>query len=307
MDPLSDLLPSMRVASVAYTRLEATAPWGLDFIPYLHTKFGLVLEGECWINLRDDAEPVELRAGSCYLLPRGDAFTLRDRPNGATVNFEDAAEAMVGRVLPLSGGGAATTVVGGRFLFAGATPPPLLDLLPALMTFKMSHAETNALLATVQLLAAEASDPALGTPLVVDRLADIFFVQTLRAFLGDGQGRDVKWLGAVADSQIGRALRLLHERPEHAWTLDALATAVHMSRSAFALRFKQRVGEAPMEYLSRCRLLRAERLLRESDKSLAAIATEIGYETEASFNKAFKRRHAIPPGRYRSQYRRSDV
>jgi AraC-like DNA-binding protein len=305
MDPLTDLLPSMRVLSAAYTRLEATSPWGLDFMPYYHTKFGLVLEGTCWIGLRDDTALVEMSAGSCYLLPRGDAFTVRDRADAPTCNFEDVAENIDGRTLRHGGGGDPTTIVGGRFLFDGPHYPPVLDLLPSLVHFKTSATELKALLATVQLLASEVSDPALGSPLIVDRLADIFFVQTLRAYVGSINSREVKWLGAVADVQIGRALRALHEKSGHPWTIESLAAAVNMSRSAFALRFKQLVGEAPMEYLTRCRLLRASRLLRESDLTLALIAGEIGYESEVAFSKAFKRQLGVPPGQYRSTHRRA--
>jgi len=306
MDPLTDLLPSMRVLSAVYTRLEASSPWGLDFIPYRHTKFGLVLEGNCWIGLRDGTPPVQLKAGSCYLLPRGDAFTLREHPEARAVDFEEAAEHMIGRTLRLGGDGPVTTIVGGRFLFDDPGHPPVLDLLPSIVHFKASATELNAMQATVQLLAAEVADPALGSPLVVDRLADIFFVQTLRAYVGSTNSRDVRWLGAVADAQIGRALRVLHEKPEQAWTIEALADAVNMSRSAFALRFKQLVGEAPMEYLTRCRLHKAERLLRESDMSIALIAERIGYESEAAFGKAFKRQIGLPPGQYRATQRRAD-
>ena len=301
MDPLTDLLPAMRVQSAVYTRVEATAPWGLDFIPYHHVKFGLVLQGAGWINLADDPTPVALRAGDCYLLPRGSAFTLRDHLDSPTQNFEDVLSQIEGRTLRYGGGGELTTIIGGRFIFGGPRYPAILDVLPGLVHFKVSAAELISLQHTLQLLATEVAEPLLGSPLILDRLADIFFVQTLRAYLGSDNIRNVQWFGAAADHQISNALRRLHEQSAHAWTVETLAATVNMSRSAFALRFKQFVGDAPMEYLARCRIQKATRLLRESAMPISQIADVIGYESETSFNKAFKRRIGIPPGRFRAQ------
>ncbi len=301
MDPLTDLLPAMRVHSAVYTRVEATAPWGLDFMPYHHVKFGIVLHGSGWINVAGDPTPVALHAGDCYLLPRGCAFTLRDQLDSPTQNFENVLSHIEGRTLRYGGGGELTTIIGGRFIFAGPRYPALLDVLPELVHFKVTEGELAALQSTLQLLAAETAAPVLGSSRVLDRLADIFFVQTLRAYLGSGNGRDVQWLGAAADHQIGTALRLLHEHSARTWTVEALAAAVNMSRSAFALRFKKFVGNAPMEYLARCRIQKATRLLHESALPISQIAAVIGYESEASFNKAFKRRTGVPPGRFRDQ------
>lgn len=307
MDLLTDLLPAMRVQRAMYTRLEATAPWGLDFIPYHHTKFGLVLKGNGWINLAGDPTPVALNAGDCYLLPRGEAFTLRDHLESPVENFEDVWGQIEGRTLRYGGGGDACTIIGGRFIFDEPQYPAILDILPGLVHFNVTPGELRALQSTIELLASELADPALGSPRVVDRLTDIFFVQTLRAYIGSANGRDVKWLGAAADHQIGAALRVLHEQSAQAWTVEALANAVNMSRSAFALRFKTLVGAAPMEYLARCRIQKATRLLRESDMSLGQIAAAIGYESETSFNKVFKRQVGVPPGKFRTLHRNTSL
>ena len=300
MDPLTDLLPAMRVQSAVYTRVEASAPWGLDFIPYHHVKFGLVLQGSGWINLADDPTPVALRAGDCYLLPRGSAFTLRDRLDSPTQNFETVLSQIEERTLHYGGGGEATTIIGGRFIFAAPHYPAILDVLPGLVHFKVTAAELVSLQYTLQLLATEIADPMLGSPLILDRLADIFFVQTLRAYLGSGNVRDVQWFGAAADHQIGSALRGLHEQLAHPWTVEMLAASVNMSRSAFALRFKQLVGDAPMEYLGRCRIQKATRLLCESEMPISQIAEVTGYDSEAAFSKAFKRHMGLPPGQFRT-------
>ncbi|KPJ95770.1 MAG: hypothetical protein AMJ53_02100 [Gammaproteobacteria bacterium SG8_11] len=300
MDPLSDFLPAMRVKAAAYTRLEATAPWGLDFDAYHHAKFGIILQGECWISVQGATESIALTTGSCYLLPRGNPFTLRDSQATPLVNFEDMLHLLEGRVLRFGGGGPLMTMIGGRFIFAEGHTPSLLNILPNLVHFKVSDAELPALQATMQLLAAEAQASGLGSQRMIDRIAEIFFLQTLRAYINAGENQAVAWLGAVADQQIAKVLRLLHEDAQQAWSVESLAKQVGMSRSVFAQRFKIVVGEAPMEYLTRCRIHKATRLLRESNMSIGEIAHASGYESDVSFNKAFKRRLGISPGKFRS-------
>ena len=301
MDPLSDFLPAMRVQAAAYTRLEATAPWGLDFDAYHHTKFGIILQGECLISVEDAKESIALSAASCYLLPRGNPFTLRDRHDTPLVNFEDMLPLLEGRLLRFGGGGQLMVMMGGRFIFAEGRTPPLLNILPSLVHFKVSDEELLALQATMQLLATEAQAPGLGSQRMIDRIAEIFFLQTLRAYIHTDSHENVVWLGAVADSQIANALSVLHEQSNYPWSVESLAKQVGMSRSVFAQRFKNVVGEAPMEYLTRCRIHKASRLLLESNMSISEIAHLAGYESDVSFNKAFKKRLGVSPGKYRSQ------
>ena len=110
MDPLSDFLPAMRVQSAVYTRVEASVPWGVDFNAYHHTKFGIILQGECLISVQGSEESIALSAGSCYLLPRGNPFTLRDRHNTPLVNFENLLHLLEGRLLRIGGGGELMTM-----------------------------------------------------------------------------------------------------------------------------------------------------------------------------------------------------
>lgn len=299
MDPLSDFLPAMRLASAVYTRLEASAPWAIDFDAYHHLKFGVILSGACWLRVQSAPQPVRLSAGDCYLLPRGNAFGLSDEPDRHAVNFNELLGRLQGRVLRYGGGGERAEIMGGRFIFAHQHTPPLLDILPAMIHFRLSPSQLQALQLTLQLLASETTDPGMGADRMVDRIAEIFFLQTLRAYINEDKGQNVGWMGAATDQQIGRALRMVHEKLEQAWTVQSLALAVGMSRSVFAQRFKALVGESPMEYLARCRMHRASRLLRESDLSIAQIAGLTGYDSDMSFSKAFKRRLGVTPGKYR--------
>lgn len=308
MDPLDDVFQAMRVENALYARLEATAPWGLKTRHVDGTaRFGLVLRGGCWLTL-DDAEPatapLALAAGDCFLIPHGRAYTLRDAPRSPTVNCVDVVRGNVGGVVKVGGpeGGALTSIVSGWFHFDAEGARPLLDLLPPLIHIRMDHERTQVLQATLQLLAMETTQRGLGSGLVVSRLADILFLQAVRAHIDTvdaetGQG----WFAALADRRLGAALRVLHRDLAAGWTVESLAEAAGMSRSGFALRFKEKIGQSPLDYLTRWRMFRASHLLRRTDQAMAQVAGSVGYESEAAFNKAFKRLTGVAPGAYRRQ------
>lgn len=299
MDSLLPFFPALKIKQAHYTRVEARAPWGFDFIPYRHTKFGIVLEGGCFIDLKDGAAPVRLEQGSCYLLTRGDAFRLRAGMLSTAVDFESVLDHLEGCLLRYGGDGELTTIVGGRFLFAGVGYPPVLDLLPPLIHFKVSEKELKALEATIELLANEMQQPGLGSGMMVDRLADIFFIQTLRSYWLSDPESSIGWLGAAADEKLGHALRLIHQQFQQQWSVEALAREAGMSRAVFAARFKEKLGSTPMAYLTRCRLYQAQQRLHHPQANIAQIAADVGYGSEAAFNKAFKRELGMTPGDYR--------
>ena len=311
MDPLDEVFSAMRVERALYARLEATAPWGLSTRRGDGTaRFGLVVRGGGWLTLDDAAaphaphSPVALAAGDCFVIPHGLPYSLRDHMQSATVNCVDVVRANVGGVVPIGGGGAATTVISGWFSFDPQGAQPLLDLLPALLHIRMDQDRTQWLQATLQLLAMETAPqgpgPGLGSGLVVSRLADIIFVQVVRAHIATlDSDAGTGWLAALADRRLGPVLHRLHTHLAANWTVDALAKAAGMSRSAFAQRFRQKVGQAPLDYLTRWRMFRAGHLLRHTDKPLVEVAGSVGYESEAAFNKAFKRCTGAAPGAYR--------
>lgn len=301
MDGLENFLPRFRVVAAAYTCVEGRAPWGLDLKAYLHTKFGIVTEGCCYIDLKDGRPPVKLSRGSCYLLPRGDAFRLRDTANGQADDFEQALSCLDGRTLRWGGSGERTTVIGGRFIFAEGSNPLMLDLLPPLVYFKVSDQELAALESTMKLLENEVVSPSASSALMLDRLADIFFIQTLRACLLDSDARDIGWVGALADERLGTAIRLIHTQADHPWTIESLANKSGMSRAVFAARFKKKLGISPISYLARHRLASAREMLEHSSQGIAQIAVKVGYESESAFNKAFKREFGLPPAAWRTQ------
>ena len=312
MDPLDEVLSAMRVESALYARLEAGAPWGLSFRGGNNARFGLVVRGGCWLTTQASkataSKPVALSAGDCFVIPHGMAYTLRDDLKSPTVNCADIVRENIGGVVELGGGGAQTTVISGWFLFDPHGARPLLDMLPPLLHIRMDQDRTHLLQSTLQLLAVETAQRGLGSSLIVSRLADIIFVQTVRAYIETlDPESESGWLAALSDRRIGAALQLLHKDIASDWTVDALAAAVGMSRSAFALRFKAKVGQSPLEYLTRWRMFRAGHLLRHTDKPLADVGGSVGYESEAAFNKAFKRCMGTAPGAYRRSVRQVEA
>jgi AraC-like DNA-binding protein len=312
MDVLTDVLESVRMRSNVYGRMELTAPWGLrvDFGERAHPSFYMVSRGTCWLELDGVRDPIPLAGGDFVLLPKGRPSVLRDRPGSPAIPIGEllagcAAKPGEGGIHPVlrhGGGGAPTSLVAGCFSFESEAGMPLLDALPPLIHIKGDEGSPVPWLeSTLQFLAAEAASPVPGAETIRNRLADILFVQAIRAHIATAGARSVGWLEALGDEQIGGALRLIHERPAHPWTVDSLADGVAMSRSAFADRFRHLVGVPPHSYMTRWRMHKASGLLRHGDATIASVARAVGYENESSFGKVFKRYTGQAPGEFRAR------
>ena len=317
MDPITDLFKTMHVASVVHARLEATAPWGLIRVaehgegaaaqsstvknsPSQLAHFGMVSRGNCWLSVRGMPDPLPLTGGDCFLLAPTSTYALRDNPRTRARSFCEAASRNGSIVIHYGGGGAPTTIISGWFSFGQTSVKPLKRLLPELILVKADQAQSLALHATLQLLASEMAEPAPGSEVMVNRLADILFVQCVRAHIASSsENCKSGWLRAIFDPKIGAALTAMHERVENPWTVETLAGTAGMSRSAFALRFKELLGETPLEYLTNWRMYKATGLLQEDDRKLFEVAKSVGYDSDAAFSKAFKRVLGMAPKEYR--------
>ncbi|MFZ0594689.1 MAG: AraC family transcriptional regulator [Bryobacteraceae bacterium] len=299
MDPITDIFTAMRIESLVYRRLELTAPWGLRIEKGVHACFGMIARGNCWLAIEGEPKPIPLTGGDCFCLFAQDrAHTLRDHPRTRAHCIREVIEAATGDAVHFGGGGVPTTIIGGKFTFDKINSKPLTDLLPPLVHVRADRAQTTPLEQTLQLLAAEAAQPSVGSELVLKRLADVLLIQVIRAHVASGACTKTGWLRGLSDQQISAALLSMHERIEQPWTVAGLASAAGMSRSAFALRFKEIVGETPLEYLTRWRIYKAAMLLREGRQKLIEVANSIGY-SDAAFNKTFKRIMGATPGEYR--------
>jgi AraC-like DNA-binding protein len=306
MDVLTDALEAIHLKSLIHGRLELTAPWGLRFDGG-RPGFFVVARGTCHLEVEGVDETFPLAGGDFVLLPRGHAHDLKNAPGTPVVPVAEllgkagnGGGCQPGGIRHVGGGGALATVVGGCFLYEDGETSPLVAALPPVIHVKGDRGTAVQWLETsLQFVASEMASGQPGATTVVSRLADILFVQAVRAHLLQNQDPSRGWLRALVDPQIGAALGLIHEKPNEPWTVESLASRVAMSRSAFAARFVQLVEEPPLTYLTRRRMDKARRLLRTSHATIGEIAGRVGYDAEASFSKAFKRWIGVPPGAFR--------
>jgi AraC-like DNA-binding protein len=304
-DAVDALLRDVRVASTVYCRSILTAPWGFGVRAHGLAAFHVVTRGDCWLELDEVSEPSHLRAGDVVILPRGETHWMRDELGSPGRWLEDLlAETPVdaGLRLRTGGGGAQTDLLCGVFGIEGARQHPVIAALPRLVHLpRDGKRELPWLAPTLELIALEVDSPRAGAAVVSERLSEVLLAHVLRAALIELEEGDGLNLERLRGSGIAPAVRAIHERPEHTWTLGELAGLATMSRSTFAARFHTLTGETPIRYLTRCRLARAARQLRTSDATLAEVARQAGYSSEFSFSRAFKRGFGVAPAFYRER------
>jgi AraC-like DNA-binding protein len=305
MDVLTDVMQTVRVRSHLYGRLELSAPWGIEFGACGRPGFLVVSRGSCWLEVPGIGSRVPLAGGDFVFLPKGAGHALRGTPDAATVPIDEILEECpgTGQALRYGGGGDPVSLVCGCFLFEDGGRNPLVESLPPMIHVRADGGPSVRWLeTTLQFMASETDSTLPGAETVASRLADILFVHAVRAHIAGGDGEVSGWLKALADPQIGQALRRIHEAPQEPWSVESLAESVAMSRSAFAARFAALVGEPPLRYVTAWRMKKASHRLL-SGEPIAAIAHATGYDTDAAFGKAFKRFMGATPGEFRRRAR----
>jgi AraC-like DNA-binding protein len=260
----------------------------------------MIARGNCWLSVDGIPDPIPLTGGDCFLVSPENSYALRDHPRTRPKSFCQLGELKDKNVIHYGGGGTPTSIISGWLYFEKPTLKLIAQLLPKLILIKAEQARSLALHTTLQSLASEMADPMPGSEVVANRLAEVLFIQAIRAHVASGADcRNPGWLRAIFDPQIGSALKAIHENVDHPWTVESLAEVAGMSRSAFAFRFKELLGQAPLEYVTDWRMQKAVQLLRQGDKKLFEVAKSVGYESDAAFSKAFKRVLGTTPGGYR--------
>jgi AraC-like DNA-binding protein len=297
VDVLSSVLRELRLESASYRRLELRAPWRLRFDGGLRGVHVLV-RGACSITL-DEGPPRRLEAGDLVVLPRADSHQMSSvgDDRGPAISALDLARRTTGSELQVGGRGPATTVLCGAF-FIGDEGHPAVSGLPRFIHVPGQGGQSPSWLAGLTgALAAETVDDGLGSDVVMARLSDALVTRALRHHVEKGDDRG--WLRGLNDPCIACALAALHEDLAAPWTVASLAMTSGLSRSAFAARFADTMGQTPMQYLTHCRMRRAMTLLRTEQMTLTSVAARIGYGSEAALSAAFVRYTGVPPGAYR--------
>jgi AraC-like DNA-binding protein len=296
VDVLTDVLSALRLRSSLYCRSELGAPWGLHFLPMTSAVFHVLYHGGGFLCLPGETTLRPLAEGDVVMLPRGEAHTLLSTPDAPL--FRDLRLDQWGECALMRWSDQPTSVVlCGACEVEQQSGHPLLALLPRVI--HIPQGESGPLAGILSLMASEAESTRPGKELVLRRLADILFIQILRHWVATQGATTRGWLAALRDEQIGQALGLIHHDPAHPWTVEALASAVALSRAAFAARFTRLVGEPPLHYLTGWRMRTAAQLLQEQRLGVAEVAQRVGYGSEVAFSKAFKRIVGVAPGAYR--------
>ena len=305
-DLLTDVMEQVHLEGTVYFNAELHAPYAIAIDRPHRSPFYIGLEGECEIVVGRGKAARRFAFGphDFVLLPGAAPHVVRSDARAPVTPFDDwvATHPMDARGRSVHAGpGAVRRVLGGFFSTDALRGHPLFSALPALILLRGDEPQVQRWLRpTVDFIRAELDAQAQGARTVLRRMADVLFIQAVRAYAAHNACA-AGWLRGLTDARVGRALALLHERYAEPWTLDALAREVGASRTALAVHFHQLIGETPMAYLTRWRITRAANALRTERKPLSRVAAEVGYASDAVFSKAFRRVLGMPPARFRRE------
>lgn len=291
MDPLSDILALVQPRTYATGGLSAGGDWGVQFPAHGMIKCYSVVRGECWLAVENVEQPVRLRTESCFLLPKGRPFSLSSDPTQQLASWATLSQQeRYNGILPLTPGDD-FLILGSHFRLEGEAGF-LLDALPPIVLLE-SEAQRESLRWAVERLLQEMRDPQPGGTLIAQQIASTMLVEALRLHVA-GDMSTPGWLAALADIRLRPALACMHGEPARAWSLAEMAHATGMSRTAFAQRFKAKVGRTPMDYLAHWRMAIAAKLLKDG-KTVSSVASAVGYRSESAFSAAFKQLRGSSP------------
>jgi AraC-like DNA-binding protein len=316
MDVLSEVLKVVKLSGALFYNAEFSAPWCARSIDartvtsYLSPNSGhviifhLLTEGRGYAHIEGDDRPLPLNAGDILIVPHGDAHILGNGPPVRPMERAQVLEQVLSQGLKVSrmgGGGEITKFICGYMACEPRLSGVFLGGLPPIIKVNIrddasSQWLENSIRYSVDNV--DASRP--GGETVLAKLSEVLFVETLRRYIKLLPEAQTGWLAGVRDPEVGKALALLHRKPAHPWTIAALASEVGISRSVLAERFRRYLSETPIAYLTGWRLQLGAQMLTSTSSGVAHIAAEVGYESEPSFNRAFKRQFGLPPARFRS-------
>jgi AraC-like DNA-binding protein len=320
-DALSEVLSALHLSGSVFFDVTAKSPWvaeapaaaqiASEVMPGAQhaIEYHVVTRGSCWISLVGDveSEPVRLQQGDIAVIPHGDPHAVSSEPGmRAKPDLEMHRRPKDDNALPFmlrtGGEGPSDTHLICGFFSCDVRPfNPLLDSLPRLMRVgpNVSHGSNDLLNQFIRFATAEMGNKRPGSQSILNRLSELMFVEVVRLHMGQLPNDNTGWLAGLRDGLVGRALTLLHDRPTHAWTLEGLASEAGASRSVLADRFTHLVGYPPIQYLTQWRMQMAAKRLTDPGVSIASVAYDVGYESEAAFSRAFKKLVGRSPGQWR--------
>ncbi|WP_428329162.1 AraC family transcriptional regulator [Mucilaginibacter sp.] len=298
MDALSTVLEATRLKCVVYSKFPLAAPWGLDIVKDENSQFWRLVSGSCTVG-SPDGRIIEMAEGDLVFVPHGSAHWIADRSTSLRIPSPEFVKARREGIPVFNSDGAVTTLIAGHFEFDYQSLHPFLKDLPSIIHIRQYVTENQLLLKQVtQLMLEELNNERPGSSVMLKCLSEIMFVNIIRAYLEQADPES-GFLSALNDPRISKALKLMQEAPQTNWTLESLASAAGMSRSVFFNHFKKLVHETPLSYLTNWRIRQAEKLLIMDNFNISQIAANVGYQSEAAFNRIFKSKTGLTPAAYR--------
>jgi len=305
IDALADVLKTIRLTGSAYFCSDFTSPWAMDVAASNQGLFHVVVNGRCYLQVENSEAPIHLQQGDIVAFPTGGAHWIGDHEKSRRLPAAQVVESILAGDNPFGSSEEKTpaihTLLCGSFSYDNAIKHPLLNDLPCFVHIAAAQTpELGWLRDLLQVLSREARQPSPGSSIIVDRLTEVLFIQLMRHQMA-GSAKELGYMAALNDAQIGKALNLIHGEQDADLTVERLADAVALSRTAFSDKFSKMVGMSPKSYLLNWRMQRAKLQLQEKNLKMMAVAENAGYASEASFSKAFKNLFSLTPGQFRNK------
>jgi AraC-like DNA-binding protein len=261
-----------------------------------------MVRGSALLKFKNQRQAIPLSAGDVFISILSDEpFTLVDHPRSRVADYRELRKLEVDSVIHYGGGGAPTTLVNGSFGMNVFEAPLISAILPRYLHLRLDQNRSHAFQSVLDLLAAETAQPGIASSRLISCLYEALFVYAIRAYASSSEAPPKGWLAAISDKHLGKAIQAMHAGFDRSWSVESLAREARMSRSAFALKFKAVLGRTPLEYLTRWRMHKAGAMIRSNNKSFSEVASAIGYGSESSFSRVFRREMGVAPREYRSK------
>ena len=297
MDVLSDILSKVKLSSVVYFKSDFSDPWGMEIPKGPFAQFHIVTKGQCLLKTVERS--IQLFTGDIVVFPLGASHWLANSENSALHDGQEVVRSILAGKSLFEGENLSTTLVCGHFDFDRSVDHPFIKELPAIIHITNTDVKEFSWLERItDLVIQEAGKEQPGSNVIVNKLGEVLFVHTLRAYIERNKLKQ-GFIAAIQDERISKVLKAIHSSSGENWQLEELAQIAGMSRTSFTNRFKELIGDTPFSYLTQWRLLQAKELLRESKKSVGEISEAVGYQSEAAFNRVFKKRVEQTPLKFR--------
>ena len=299
MDILSDLLKALHLKSVVYFKHHFCSPWGMDSHKSNFAQFHVLVRGRCMLKIEGQSDPITLYSGDMVLFPHGTPHQIMDDlqtecHSGSVI----VQEIMKGENL-FDGDEVNSTLICGHYELDQNLDHPFYQSLPEMVHLKSADLiSTNGLNTIINMIIQETQSDKLGSSTVSTKLAEVLFIKAIRYYL-ESSSNENSFLRALKDRKIQEVLNLIHKFPEENWSLNSLARKAGISRTLLANKFRELVGETPMKYLFKWRMQLAKNLLENSEQTNLEIASQIGYQSETAFNRAFKTHFDLTPHKFK--------